>query len=375
MAKRDYYEILGVDKNASADEIKNAFRKLAKKYHPDVSKEPNASEKFKEAQEAYAVLSDKNERSKYDQFGHAAFNNNAGASSGGGYDFSGFDFSSIFDEIFGRNSDFSPFGFSSFGGERSSSRASKGRDLGYLMEITFDEAVNGCKKEIELEMTDNCPKCDGKGGHGEIGCSNCDGSGYETARTNTIFGSFATKTTCSECGGSGVVYKETCSFCNGKGRIKEKKTIAITIPKGIDNKEQLRLSGKGEAGVNGGPNGDLYIEFIVKPHPLFKRDGNDIHIDLPVNICDLTLGAIKTIRTLDGYVDLKISSGSSSGDVLRIKNKGVETDSWRNGDFYVTLKLITPEKLSREQKELFEKLRKTNLDTSSEFSKFNKLNK
>ena len=377
MAKRDYYEILGVDKNASEDEIKSSFRKLAKKYHPDVCKDADGAEKFKEAQEAYAVLSDKNQRSKYDQFGHAAFEGpTGGGQPGGGYDFSGFDFSSIFDEVFGRNGDFSSFGFGDFmGGGRKSSRATKGRDLGYLMEVSFEEAAFGTKKEIELEVVDNCPECDGKGGFGEKTCDVCGGAGYETTHTNTIFGSFASKTTCQECGGSGIIYKETCSKCRGKGKIKLTKNISITVPKGINTKEQVRLSGKGEAGSNGGSNGDLYIEFTVKPHPLFKRDGNDIYIELPVTICDLVLGRTKTIKTLDGFVDLKIPSGSQSGDVLRIKNKGIETDSWRNGDFYVTLKLVTPERLTREQKDLFEKLNNTNLENNSEFSKFEKLNK
>ncbi len=378
MAKKDYYEILGVDKNASEDEIKSAFRKLAKKYHPDVCKEEGGAEKFKEAQEAYAVLSDKNQRSKYDQFGHAAFEgSNGNPTSGGGYDFSGFDFSSIFDEIFGRNGDFSNFGFEDLmgNGRRKNSRTSKGRDLGYLMEVTFEEAVNGCKKDIELEMVVDCPECDGKGGHGEISCPECGGSGYRTTQTNTIFGSFATKTVCPECGGKGVTYKETCSKCKGRGKIKEDKVITITVPKGIDSKEQIRLSGKGESGSNGGPNGDLYIEFKVKPHPLFKREGNDIHIELPVNICDLVLGSSKTIKTLDGFITLKIPAGSNAGDILKIKNKGIETDGWRNGDFFVTLKLITPTKLTKEQKELFEDLSNTDLEKDLEFSKFEKLNK
>ncbi len=376
MAKRDYYEILGVSKSASQDEIKSSFRKLAKKYHPDVSKEPDAAEKFKEAQEAYAVLSDENQRKKYDQFGHAAFEGPSGnGTTGGGYDFSGFDFSSVFDEIFGGNSGFSSFGFGDFMGGNRKSRASKGRDLGYLMEITFEEAVFGCKKDIELEMVNACSHCDGKGGHGEKTCPTCNGSGYEVTQTNTLFGSFASKTVCHKCGGSGVIYKETCEKCHGKGKVKEKKVITINVPKGIDSKEQVRLSGKGEAGSNGGPNGDLYIEFSVKPHPLYKRDGTDIHIDLPVTICDLVLGTSKTIKTLDSRVELKIPSGSQPGDILRIKNKGIETDSWKSGDFFVTLKLIVPEKLSRKQKELFENLKDTDLEDNNEFIKFDKLNK
>ena len=374
MAKRDYYEILGVDKNASEQDIKSAFRKLAKKYHPDVCKEPDGAEKFKEAQEAYAVLSDKSKREQYDKFGHDAFSNMNNAS-GGGYDFSGFDFSSIFDELFGRNDDFAGSGFGDFFSSRGrNSRSTKGRDLGYLMEISFEEAITGCRKDIELELMDECSSCSGRGGLGETTCSSCNGSGYKVSQTSTLFGSFATKTVCPVCGGKGVSYKETCSKCHGRGKIKQKKVITITVPKGIDNKEQVRLRGKGEAGSNGGENGDLYIEFSIKPHKLFKREGNDIYIDLPVTICDLVLGNTISVKTLDGYVDLKIPSGSNSGDVLRIKNKGVETDNWKNGDFYVVLKLVVPQSLTREQKELFKSLSETNLRKENEFSKFDKLN-
>ncbi len=382
MAKRDYYEVLGVSKTATEAEIKSAFRKLAKKYHPDVCKDPDGAEKFKEAQEAYAVLSDAGRRKTYDQFGHAAFEQggpgNAGGYSSGGYDFSGFDFSSIFDEIFGRSDNsFSSFGFDDLfgGGRKKSNRAKNGRDVGYLLEISFEEAIYGCKKDIEIEVTDNCPECDGMGGHGEETCSVCNGTGSEIKQTSTMFGTFQTRTTCHACGGIGRTFKETCKNCRGTGKVKVEKTITITVPKGIDNGEQLRISGKGEAGTNGGANGDLYIEFRVKTHPLYTRKDNDIYIDLPVTICDLVLGCVKEIKTLDGYVDLKIPSGSSSGDILKIKGKGIDTGSWKNGDFYVTLKLITPTKLTREQKDLFEELSDTDLENYKEFSEFEKLNK
>lgn len=382
MAKRDYYEVLGVSKTATDQEIKSAFRKLAKKYHPDVCKDPNGAEKFKEAQEAYAVLSDSNRRKTYDQFGHAAFEQggpgNAGGYSSGGYDFSGFDFSSIFDEIFGRSdSDFSSFGFDDLfgGGRKKSNRAKNGRDVGYLLEITFEEAVFGCKKEIEIEVTDNCPECDGIGGHGEEVCSVCNGSGTEIKQASTMFGTFQTRSTCHTCGGEGRTFRETCKKCRGTGKVKVEKTITITVPKGIDNGEQLRISGKGEAGTNGGANGDLYIEFRVKSHPLYTRKNNDIYIDLPVTICDLVMGSTKEVKTLDGFVDLKIPSGSSAGDMLKIKGKGIDNGSWKNGDFYVTLKLITPTKLTREQKDLFERLSDTDLENYKEFNDFEKLNK
>ena len=381
MAKKDYYEVLGVPKTASEQEIKSAFRKLAKKYHPDVCKDPNGAEKFKEAQEAYSVLSDANKRKTYDQFGHAAFEQ--GAPGGGGYsygngNFNGMDFSDIFDEIFGRsNSDFSSFGFEDLfgGGKKKSNRAKSGRDLGYAMEISFEEAINGCKKDIELETMDNCPECDGKGGFGEEVCSVCNGSGAEVKQASTLFGTFQTRTTCHACGGSGKVFREICKKCRGNGQVKATKVITVTVPKGIDNKEQLRISGKGEPGINGGPNGDLYIEIRIKPHPLYTRKDTDIYIDLPVTICDLVLGTTKTVKTLDGYVDLKIPAGSSNDDILKIKGKGVDNGSWKAGDFYVNLKLITPTKLTRDQKKLFEELSETDLENYKEFSEFEKLNR
>ena len=372
MAKRDYYEVLGVSKNASEDEIKSAFRKLAKKYHPDLNKEADAADKFKEAQEAYAVLSDKNQRQKYDQFGHSAFENNGYGNAGGGFDFSGFDFSSIFDDLFG-GSGFSSFGF---GGNNKKSRARRGEDVLYRMEITFDEAINGAKKEIILDLTEICEECSGAGGTGESTCSVCGGSGAVIKEQRTILGSFQSRTTCMECQGSGVTYKNSCSHCHGRGTVKSKKNIEITIPKGIDNGEQIRLSGKGEAGANGGPNGDVYIEFLIKPHELYTRKDSDIYIELPVTFTELALGCVKEIKTLDGYINLKIKDGSQPGDILRLKGKGIKSDSWsKDGDFYVILKLIVPNKLSRKQKDLLEKLDDTGLDDSDEFKKFRKLNK
>ena len=372
--KRDYYDVLGVGKSASDDEIKSAFRKMAKKYHPDLNKEPDAAEKFKEAQEAYSVLSDKSRRSQYDQFGHSAFENNGygNTGAGGGFDFNGFDFSEIFEDLFGGNANFSSsFGFGNSNRRRTSTR---GEDVLYRMDISFEDAVYGAKKDIELDLTETCHECNGKGGSGETKCSTCDGTGVVIEEQRTILGMFQSRKTCPNCSGTGETYKETCSNCHGKGIIKTKKQIEINIPKGINNKEQIRLSGKGEAGNNGGPNGDVYIEFYVKPHELYRRDDNDIYIDLPVTYSDLTLGCTKEIKTLDGYVDLKIKEGSQPGDTLRIKGKGIE-GTWKNGDFYVVLKLIVPTKLSRSQKQIIEELRETDEESSDAFKKFNKLNK
>ena len=271
MNKRDYYEVLGVDKTASDTEIKSAFRKLAKKYHPDVCKDPDGAEKFKEAQEAYAVLSDSGERAKYDQYGHAAFSQ-GGSGSAGGYDFSGFDFSSIFDDLFGGN-DFSSFSFGNmggFGGNRRT-RARRGNDLVYTMKIDFEDSAYGTKKDITLDVIDNCENCNGEGGFDKTTCSNCGGSGVIQEQARTILGTIMTKTACRECGGTGYTFKRTCSECRGKGKIKQKKTFTVEVPKGINTGEQIRMSGKGEAGQNGGPNGDLYIEFKVSDHPQIGR--------------------------------------------------------------------------------------------------------
>ena len=255
MEKRDYYEILGVDKNASEQDIKRAFRKLAKKYHPDVSKEPDAEERFKEAQEAYAVLSDPQKRQQYDQFGHAAFDQMNG---GAGFDFSDFDFSDIFDGLFGSS-------FGGFGGfgRRNSNASRRGADKLMRMNITFDEAVKGTTKTLNLDIEEKCSECHGKGGKGEKNCSTCHGTGTVTQEQRTILGSFMSRTTCPDCQGKGVTYEKSCSKCRGKGNIRKNADVEVKVPAGVDSGSRLRLSGKGEAGYNGGENGDLYLEFIV----------------------------------------------------------------------------------------------------------------
>ncbi|MBP3461912.1 MAG: molecular chaperone DnaJ [Bacilli bacterium] len=364
MNKRDYYEVLGVDKNASEAEIKSAFRKLAKKYHPDVSKEPDAAEKFKEAQEAYAVLSDAQKRSQYDQFGHAAFQ--GGASGTGGFDFGDFDFSDIFGDLFG-----SSFGFGS--SRKSSNRATRGSDSLMRINLSFEEAVFGCKKDIKLDVYSECPECNGLGGHGKKTCSNCNGSGTEVVEQRTMFGLFQSRTTCHTCNGNGYTFDSKCSKCRGTGKIKENKTIEVKIPAGVNTGNRLRLAGKGEAGSNGGPNGDVYLEFIVKEHPLFERDEDDIYIELPITITEAVLGAKKDIPTLYGNVKLTIPAGSSSGDKHRLKGKGIENVNNKiKGDMYVILNVIIPKKISKEQKKLFETLNNTNLDPSDENKKIRK---
>lgn len=368
MNKRDYYEVLGVSKSADEKEIKSAFRKLAKKYHPDVSKEPDAAEKFKEAQEAYAVLSDEQKRKQYDQYGHAAFDQMNG---GAGFDFSDFDFSDIFSDLFGSafGGGFSNFGFG--GGSRTStSRARRGADKLMRVDLTFEEAVFGCKKKINIDVYEECDSCDGRGGKGEKTCSTCHGSGTVTTQQNTMFGAFMSRTTCHECNGKGKIYSSICSDCHGTGKVKENKNLEVKIPAGVDTGNQLRLSGKGDSGTNGGSNGDLYLEFRVREHELFERDGNDIYLELPLTITEAVLGCKKEIPTLYGIVKLSIDGGASTGDKHRLKGKGVEDlQTGSKGNMYVVLNVVIPNKLDKKQKKLFEELSETNLK-NNEFKKF-----
>ena len=367
MNKRDYYEVLGVDKNASELDIKSAFRKLAKKYHPDVSKEENAAEKFKEAQEAYAVLSDPQKRKQYDQFGHNAFNANGGGFSG----FEGFDFGSmsdIFEDLF------QGMGFSSGRTRgRNANSPRKGSDVLYNLTIDFEEAVYGTKKDIKIDVEENCKECNGLGGFNSKTCSECHGSGTITTEQRTMFGSFLSKTTCPYCHGNGTTYEKKCTECNGHGKVSARKTITITIPAGIDNGNRLRIAEKGAAGSNGGPNGDLYIEFNIHEHEFYQRDEDDIYIELPLTIPEAVLGAKKEIPTLYGNVDLIIPAGTQNGDKMRLRGKGVENvNTKRKGDMYVITKIIIPEKLTREQKKIFEELNETALDNSKEFKIYKK---
>ncbi len=373
-SKRDYYEVLGVDKNASEQEIKSAFRKKAKEYHPDLNKDnPDAAEKFKEAQEAYSVLSDENKRKMYDQYGHAGVG--AGASQGGfggagGFGASDFDFGDIFESIFGGG--FGGGGFSGFGGRSSTSSARRGSDVLMQMNLTFDEAVYGCEKKFHLDVVEDCEECHGEGGFDVEKCSTCHGSGTVTTQQNTILGSFMTKTTCPDCGGKGKTYKKKCSSCGGRGKVKTNKNLTINIPAGIKTGDRQRISGKGNPGVNGGSNGDLYIEFIVKEHKYFQRDDDDIYLEIPLNIAEAIYGCKKEIPTLYGNVKISVPAGTDSGDKQRIRGKGVDNKYQRHkGDMYLIFKVYTPKRLSRDQKKLVEKLMETDLDTS-EIDSFNR---
>ena len=372
MSKRDYYEVLGVPKDADDKQIKSAFRKLAKQYHPDLNKDKDAPEKFKEVQEAYEVLSDPNKRKTYDQFGHAAFDQNGNTGGYGGFsDFSGFgfediDISDIFSGVFGE-----VFGFRN--SKSNSKRPTKGQDSLYQMKITFMEAIHGCTKDITLDVFDTCEKCNGKGGLNEKNCPTCHGSGTITKEQNTLFGSFVSKTTCPNCHGTGKTYQEVCSKCRGKGKVKNRKTLEVKIPKGINTSQQIRLKEKGEAGINGGPNGDVYVEIIVEEHPIFKRRDNDIYMELPINIVEATLGCKKEIKILDEEIILNIPSGTQNLDKHRLKGKGAPIlNQDKKGDLYIIIKVVIPTKLDRKQKELFNELSKTDLDNNDFISKFKK---
>ncbi len=375
--KKDYYDVLGVSRDASDAEIKSAFRKLAKKYHPDLNKDdPSAAEKFKEAQEAYEVLSDEQKRSQYDRFGHAGVNNGAAGMGGmGGFSnfgggFDSVDLGDIFDNFFGG-------AFGGFGGGRSSSRKARGSDVLKRVNLSFDEAVFGCEKEFELDFVEDCSECHGKGGIGEETCSTCHGSGTITSEQHTILGSFLSKITCPDCHGTGHTYKKKCTECNGKGKVKVHKTIKVNIPAGMDTGKRLRISGKGNPGANGGENGDLYLEFYVEEHDYYERDGDDIYLEIPLTITEAVLGCKKTIPTIHGNVSLNIPAGTNNLDKQRIKGKGIKNESTGNiGNMYLIFKVIVPKKLSRDQKKLFEQLDETSFEEKEikEFNKFTEKN-
>lgn len=350
MAKKDFYEVLGVSKNATDQEIKKAYRQLAKKYHPDVNKDPGSDAKFKEVQEAYDILSDKQKRSNYDQYGHAAFDQNAGFGGAGGFD----DFGDIFSSFFGGG----------FGGQtrRANPNAPRqGQDRFMSMKIDFMEAVFGAEKTVTLNVDEVCHVCHGTGAYSSSDihtCSRCNGTGQTVTEQRTPFGTFQSATTCPDCKGTGKTISRHCEECHGKGYTTKRVNVDLKIPAGISSGQQLRVSGKGERGSNGGSNGDLYVEINVTPHKYFTRDGNNIHIQVPLSIVDATLGADIEVPTVHGDVLLNIPSGTQPNTKFRMREKGVkDLRTGRMGDQYVEIKLEVPKKISREERELFEKLR------------------
>lgn len=368
-SERDYYDVLGVSKSASDEEIKRAFRKLAKQYHPDVNKEEGAAEKFKEIGEAYSVLSDANKRRQYDQFGHAAFDGAGGGFSGGGFegfDFADFDLGSIFESMMGGG----------FGGGRSSSRgsrATKGADKAVSMKLDFEEAVYGCEKEFKITIDDACPECDGKGGMGEESCSSCGGRGRVVTQQRTMFGVFQSETVCSKCNGRGISYKTKCTKCSGKGSVSNSKTIKFRVPRGVENGDTMRIPGKASVGQNGGPRGDVYIEFEVKDHEIYQRDGRDIYVKIPLTITEAVLGCKKEVPTVQGTIITEIPAGTQNGDKFKFRGKGIDDEkSGRKGDAYGIVSVIIPTKLDHSQKKLFKSLNETKLDKEKEFAKYSK---
>ena len=377
--KKDYYEVLGVDKNASDEEIKRAFRVLAKKYHPDVNKEPGAEEKFKEIGEAYSVLSDPNKRKQYDQFGHAAFD---GASGGAGFNWEDINLDDILSSVFGGESPFggafsSGFGnfssFSGFGGGNRRNRPTRGEDLLMRIRLTFDEAVFGCKKDIKVTVTEECDECHGKGGFDEVTCQTCNGTGVIRDEQRSLFGIIQTQKVCPNCRGEGKTYKNICRECRGEGHVSVNKTLTINVPEGIDTGHRLRLSGKGGAGSNGGENGDIYLEFVVDDHDYFERNGDDIYLEVPITITDAILGCKKEIPTLSGNGYVEIKPGTQNYSKLKLKGKGIKNpNTGKYGDMYVVVNVIIPTKLTRTQKDLLTELSETDLETESEFKDFKK---
>lgn len=362
MAEKDYYKILGVSKSASKEEIKKAYKKLAKQFHPDLNKEAGATEKFKEINEAASVLGDEEKRKQYDQYGSDAFKygTGAGPAAGGfGGDFSGFDFSDFgfdrfdFDSIF--DTFFSGGGFGGRGGRGGFRRArtSHGRDLAYDLAITLEEAAKGVKKKIKVTKNDVCSECDGKGGFDEVKCPDCKGTGAYRQTQRTPFGIFQTTTTCRTCSGTGHVFRELCVGCGGSGSVRKTKTLDVDIPAGIMDQAKLRVNGEGEAGYRGGEPGDLYLIIHVEPSDVFERLGDDLLIEQKISFTQAILGDKVKVPTIDGDAWLKIPPGTSPGAVLKMSGKGMKhLHSFGRGDELVKISIEMPKHISKHQEKL-----------------------
>ncbi|MCS6845308.1 MAG: molecular chaperone DnaJ [Caldilineales bacterium] len=349
--KRDYYEVLGVPRSASADEIKSAYRRLARTYHPDVNKSPDAEERFKEIAEAYEVLSDAEKRAAYDRFGHA------GAQGGFGGFSAGFgDFTSIFEDFFA--------GMGMGMGTRTQRGPRRGADLRVGLTLTFAEAVFGCDKEVEVVRAETCPRCFGSGaepGTSPLRCPQCNGAGEIQRRQQSIFGTILTSSTCPRCNGTGEVITTPCAECKGQKQVQVLRRLTISVPAGVDDGTQIRLAGEGNQGMGGGPPGNLYVAINVQPHEIFQRRDNDILMELPINIAQAALGAEVEVPTLDGTARLTIPPGTQSGRTFRLKGKGVPflRQRDRRGDQIVTVRVVVPTKLTPRQRKLLQELGET----------------
>ena len=356
--KRDYYEVLGIQKGASEDEIKKAYKKLARKYHPDMNPgDKEAEEKFKEVNEANEILSDPEKKARYDQFGFAGVDPNYGAGAGGGAYGGGFDFGDLGD-IFG-----SFFG-GGFGGQRRNPNApQRGESIRASVSISFTEAAFGCEKSVTIERSEQCPTCKGSGcapGTTPEICPDCHGSGTVQTRRQTPMGVFASNGPCRKCGGTGRLIHQPCSDCRGSGAVRKRRTIKVNIPAGIDHGQTISLRGQGGAGKNGGPAGDLLITVMVQPHEIFRRDGVDVFCEAPITFTQAVLGAELEIPTIDGKVKYSIPEGTQTGTVFRLKGKGVPVLNGRGrGDQYVTVVIETPRSLNKEQKEALRRFSET----------------
>lgn len=364
MSKRDYYDVLGVEKGASKQDIRKAYRKLAREYHPDVNKAEDAEDKFKEVKEAYEVLKDDQKRARYDQFGHAGAQSQGFG--GGGADFSG-GFGDIFDMFFG-------------GGQRQDPNAPRqGSDLQYTMTLTFEEAIFGKETEITVPQEENCSTCSGTGakkGTKPETCTHCHGSGQLNVEQDTPFGRVVNRRTCNYCGGKGQTIKDPCTTCSGTGRVKKEVKIKVSIPAGIDEGQQIRIPNKGEAGINGGPAGDLFVVVQIRKHDVFVRDGDNIYLELPITFTQAALGDEIEAPTVHGNIKLKIPAGTQTGKTFRLKGKGVpNVRGYGQGDQHIQVRVVTPKKLTSRQKELLKEFHELSSDeqlTDSEDSFFDK---
>ncbi|WP_277673710.1 molecular chaperone DnaJ [Piscibacillus halophilus] len=357
MSKRDYYEVLGVSKDASKEEIKKAYRKLARKYHPDVSQEDNAADKFKEVKEAYEVLSNAQKRQQYDQFGHAGTQQGAGQGGFGGFEDFG-DFGDIFDMFFGG------------GGRRrrDPNAPRQGQDLQYTMEIEFEEAIFGKETTIDIPKEENCDTCDGSGakpGTSVHTCQHCHGTGQLNVEQNTPFGRVVNRRVCHHCQGSGKQVEEKCHTCGGDGKVKKRKKIDIRIPAGVDDGQQIRVTGQGGPGDNGGPAGDLFVVIRVKRHEFFERDGDDILCEMPITFTQAALGDEIEVPTVHGRVKLKVPAGTQTGTHFRLKGKGApNVHGHGQGDQHILIKVVVPKNLNERQKELLREFHELSGDQS-----------